>query len=86
MGGSTPRGHSGNPKNYSGVKKSIAVLIISCGIGTTVFAVNAEVFRDAVAAKCTGHTGQIVCAQWQIVAPDATTRGTSLDWRPPFRV
>jgi hypothetical protein len=67
------------------MKKSVAVVIVSCGIGTTVFAVNAEVFGDAAAAKCTAQTGQIVCAL-RIVAPDATTRGTSLDWRPPFRV
>ena len=80
-----PRGHSWDPKNIIGkMKKPIAVLFISFGIGTTVFAVNAEVFGDAVAAKCTVHSGQIVCVPLQIVTPDATTRGTSLDWRPPY--
>jgi hypothetical protein len=45
----------------------------------------AEVYGEAVAAKCTAHTGQVVCADLHIDVPGLpTTRGISVDWHPPY--
>ena len=65
------------------MRKSNAAWAVFGGFVVTIFVVNAEVYKIAVACDCTART--IVCSDVNVVdAGLPTTRGTMFDWTPPF--